>query len=80
MICPSCKMGRARVRETRTVGSVAWRRRICAVCEYRFTTYELSGDKIVEAISRAMSMSDVKVMVMRVFLAIMREVDDSVKE
>ena len=82
MICPNCKTGKAKVKETRMVGTVAWRRRICDsnACEYRFSTYEMNGDEIVGAIGRAVYSSSVKGALMGAFLGLMRGIDNAIKK
>lgn len=42
MHCPNCKNSATRVVDSRTIsdGKVVRRRRVCAECDYRFTTYE----------------------------------------
>ena len=44
-VCPHCFSDKVYVKDTRQRGAMLWRRRECAECGYRYTTYEVFADR-----------------------------------
>src|SRR5689334_21149114 len=60
MRCPNCDATDNRVVDTRTSkgGRAVRRRRECAVCETRFTTYEVVEERPIQVLNRSGSAED----------------------
>lgn len=48
MTCPKCQGQESRVTDKREGGNGLRRRRMCCACGYRWTTYEVTADRITD--------------------------------
>ena len=46
MICPKCKSKNVYIHDSRQIEDLTRRRRWCAECGYRFTTFEISYEEL----------------------------------
>lgn len=48
MNCPACQHDKTEAVDSRPSGDTVRRRRCCQKCDHRFTTYEISSEKLEE--------------------------------